>query len=56
MPIPMELSRIVIRELSDEQVIYLKEIGGERTFPILIGMWEAISIHRHVRGNRRRGR
>ena len=32
MPIPMQLSRIIISEVNDQQVIYLKEIGGERTF------------------------
>ena len=51
MPIPMELSRIIISELNDQQVIYLKEIGGERTFPILIGLFEATSIDRRVKGN-----
>jgi uncharacterized protein len=50
MPVPMELSRIIISELNDQQVIYLREIGGERTFPILIGLFEATSIHRRVRG------
>ena len=37
MPVPMEFSRIIISEINEQQVIYLKEIGGERTFPILIG-------------------
>ena len=46
----MELSRIIISEQNDQQVIYLKEIGGARTFPILIGIWEAGSIDRRVKG------
>ena len=50
MPIPMKLSRIIINEINDQQVIYLKEIGGERTFPILIGIFEATSIDRRVKG------
>jgi len=29
----MELSRIIISEINDNQVIYLKEIDGQRTFP-----------------------
>jgi hypothetical protein len=45
----MELSRIIISEINDQQVIYLKEIGGERTFPILIGVFEATSIERRVK-------
>lgn len=50
MPVPMELSRIIISEINDQQVIYLKEIDGERTFPILIGIFEATSIDRRVKG------
>ncbi len=49
MPVPMELSRIIISEINDQQVIYLREIGGERTFPILIGIFEATSIDRRVK-------
>jgi len=50
MPVPMELSRIIISEINDQQVIYLKEINGERSFPILIGIFEATSIDRRVKG------
>jgi len=50
MHVPMELSRIIITEFNDNQVIYLKEIDGERQFPILIGLFEAMSINRRVRG------
>src|SRR5690348_12206675 len=46
MPVAMELSRIIISEINNEQVIFLKEIDGARTFPILIGMFEAQSIDR----------
>ena len=49
MPVPMELSRIIISEINDQQVIYLREVGGERTFPILIGIFEATSIDRRVK-------
>lgn len=48
-PVPMQLSRIIISEISDNQVIYLKEIEGERQFPILIGIFEATSIDRRVK-------
>lgn len=50
MPVQMELSRIIISEINDQQVIYLKEVDGERTFPILIGIFEATSIDRRVKG------
>ena len=49
MPVAMELSRIIISEINNEQVIYLKEIDGNRTFPILIGIFEATSIDRRVK-------
>jgi len=49
MPVAMELARIIISEINQEQVIYLKEIDGERTFPILIGIFEATSIDRRVK-------
>ena len=38
MEVEMELSRILITELGHEQVIFLKEKNGERTFPIVIGI------------------
>jgi uncharacterized protein len=50
MPVAMELSRIIISEINDNQVIYLKEIDGDRQFPILIGIFEATSIDRRVKG------
>ena len=49
MPMQMELSRIIINELNDQQVIYLREVDGERMFPILIGIFEATSIDRRVK-------
>ncbi|MGB2822296.1 MAG: bifunctional nuclease domain-containing protein [Phycisphaerae bacterium] len=49
MDVPMELSRILITEFGDQQVIFLKEKGGERTFPILIGTSEALAIDRRLK-------
>jgi hypothetical protein len=46
----MELSRIFIREMTDMQIIELSEIGGERTFPIVIGLPEAFAIERRLKG------
>jgi bifunctional DNase/RNase len=50
MPVAMELARIVISEVTSEQVIWLREIDGPRSFPILIGIFEATSIDRRVKG------
>ena len=49
MPVQMELSRIIISDINDHQVIYLKELEGDRQFPILIGIFEASSIDRRVK-------
>jgi len=49
MPVQMQLSRIIISEINDQQVIYLREVNGDRQFPILIGIFEASSIDRRVR-------
>ena len=50
MPVPMELSRIVISDMQDHQIIVLKEVGGERSFPIVIGSAEANAIDRRLKG------
>ena len=46
----MELKRIIISEIHEQQVIALKEVDGERSFPIVIGIFEATSIDRRVKG------
>ena len=51
MAVLMELSRIFIREMADMQIIELSEIGGSRTFPIVIGLPEAFAIERRLKGN-----
>ncbi len=49
MPVEMRLSRIIISEINENQVVFLKEVEGERQFPILIGIFEATSIDRRVK-------
>ena len=49
MPVQMELRRIIISEMHDQQVIMLREVDGERSFPIVIGIFEATSIDRRVK-------
>ena len=48
MPVQMQLARIIMSEISDEQYIFLKEADGDRSFPIVIGAFEAQSIYRAV--------
>lgn len=50
MPVQMDLKRIIISDVHDSQVIMLREVDGERSFPIVIGFFEAASIDRRVKG------
>jgi len=52
MPVEMKLTRIIMSEIQEQQVIYLKEVEGDRQFPILIGLFEATSIDRRVKGEK----
>jgi len=46
----MELHKIIISEMQHEQIIVLKEVDGDRTFPIVIGSAEAYAIDRRLKG------
>jgi bifunctional DNase/RNase len=48
-PVQMELKRIIISEVHEQQVILLKEVDGDRSFHIMIGIFEATSIDRRVK-------
>ncbi|MBL8859659.1 MAG: bifunctional nuclease family protein [Planctomycetes bacterium] len=48
--IDVALNRIVIREGSEQQYIFLRELAGNRGFPIVIGTSEACEIRRVVQG------
>jgi len=50
MEIEVELSKIIINETVDQQVIVLSEKGGQRSFPIVIGMPEILAIDRRLKG------
>lgn len=50
MEVEVELSKIIINETVAQQIIVLKEINGERSFPIVIGMPEILAIDRRIKG------
>lgn len=52
--VPCAMTRIVLSEDSDRQFIYVSELEGERSFPIVIGSPEAREIARVVRGDQQR--
>ena len=49
MSVQMELHKIIISEMQDSQIIVLKEVDGERKFPIVIGSPEAMAIDRRLK-------
>ena len=51
MPIEFRLTKIVISEINENQLIYLREVDGTRQFPIVIGIFEATSIDRRVKSS-----
>ena len=51
MSVQMELHKIIISELTDQQVIVLQEVDGERKFPIVIGSDVALAIDRRSRAS-----
>lgn len=51
MSVQMELSKIMISEMQDKQLIWLKEVDGERKFTIVIASTEAMAIDRRLKGS-----
>jgi bifunctional DNase/RNase len=49
MPVQMQLSRIVMSDIMEQQTIVLKEVEGTRQLSIVIGQFEASSINKRVR-------
>lgn len=49
--VEMQLARIIISEINDQQVLYLSEVDGERMFPILVGIFEATRIDQRIKGD-----
>ncbi len=52
MLVPVALARIVIVDSEEEKMsmIVLRELDGERAFPIIIGLSEAYAIDRRTKG------
>ena len=50
MVVHMEISRVLIRETDDTHIVELREVDGDRIFPIVIGFHEAAAIERRPHG------
>ena len=47
--IEMELAKVIIRDQEDSQLVFLREKHGTRSFPIVIGLFEALEISRKLK-------
>jgi bifunctional DNase/RNase len=47
--IEMELAKVIIRDQEDSQFVFLREKAGTRSFPIVIGAFEALEISRKLK-------
>lgn len=47
--IEMEITRLLVFDTLDHQMVYLKEKEGKRTFPIVIGAFEIQEIQRKLK-------
>jgi bifunctional DNase/RNase len=45
-----DIDLIVLSDLNAQQVVFLREVGGQRAIPLLIGFFEAISLDRRIKG------
>ncbi len=50
MSVRMELHRIIISDTTEQQLIMLREVDGERTLPMVIGKESAEAINRRIEG------
>ena len=50
MSIQMELHKIIINDTQDSQIIMLKEVDGDRKFPMVISTDSANAIDRRLKG------
>ena len=50
MDVEAELSRIIVNETSDQQIVVLKERNGSRNFSIVIGIVEIFAIDSRLKG------
>ncbi len=50
--VEVELSRLILQPKGEQQYIHLRVLEGERTFPIVIGFYEAAEIHRKLSGDK----
>ncbi len=49
--VEVRLARIIISDIDERQVIYLEELEGDRSLPIVIGLFEATSIDRRIKND-----
>jgi bifunctional DNase/RNase len=48
--VPIDLEKVIISEVHEQQVLFLRQVGDVRTFPFMCGIFEATSIDRRLKG------
>lgn len=48
--VEVDIETIIISEIHEQQVVVLRELHGSRTFSIVIGIFEATSLDRRLKG------
>lgn len=45
-----DLLRVIISEIHEQQLVVLREVGGERSYSLMLGIFEATTIDRRIKG------
>ncbi len=45
-----KISKIIINEQNDAQIIWIQEVDGQRAFAVIVGFFEASSLRDRIRG------
>jgi hypothetical protein len=48
--VEVDVGRVVISEIYEQQVVFLREVGGGRIFPLMCGIFEATVLDRTLKG------
>ena len=47
--VQVEVERVIISEVHDQQVVIFREVDGERRLPFVLGIFEATTVHRTLK-------
>jgi bifunctional DNase/RNase len=47
--VEVDVVRLIISEIHEQQVVFLREVGGDRQFPLVCGIFEATALDRTLK-------